>query len=161
MRNISAEFLTVLPTYLEPRAFASDNAWPLHVLGHWLGFSFLMTPSSSMQANMCGGRMPCVARHESSWISSSLSCDARPGSTRQIKERQGWVDRAEPRRFLVSFDVESDSYAAAARECLTSVAAVPEIEPRLGTLEEVGATDEAGYLVVEADDFEELRHPAD
>jgi hypothetical protein len=53
------------------------------------------------------------------------------------------VDQAEPRRFLVSFDVESDSYAAAAGECLTSVAAVPEIEPRLGTVEEVGATDEA------------------
>src|SRR5216683_2384323 len=80
---------------------------------------------------------------------------------RQIKERQGWVDQAEPRRFLVSFDVESDSYAAAARECLTSVAAVPEIEPRPGTLEEVGATDEAGYLVVGTDDFDELRHPAD
>ena len=80
---------------------------------------------------------------------------------RQIKERQGRVDQAEPRRFLVSFDVESDSYAAAARECLTSVAAVPGIEPRLGTLEEVGAADEAGYLVVGADDFEELRHPAD
>lgn len=79
---------------------------------------------------------------------------------RQIKERQGWVDQAEPRRFLVSFDVESDSYAAAARECLTSVAAVPEIEARLGTPEEVGATDEAGYLVVGADDFEELRSHA-
>ena len=79
---------------------------------------------------------------------------------RQIKERQGWVDQAEPRRFLVSFDVESDSYAAAG-ECLTSVAAVPEIEPRLGTPEEIGTTDEAGYLVVGADDFEELRHPAD
>ena len=39
---------------------------------------------------------------------------------RQIKERQGWVDQAEPRRFLVS--LESDSYAAAAGECLTSVA---------------------------------------
>src|SRR5262245_16886169 len=38
---------------------------------------------------------------------------------RQIKERTGWVDQAEPRRFLVSFDVESDSYAAAARERLT------------------------------------------
>ena len=75
---------------------------------------------------------------------------------RQIKERQSWVDQAEPRRFLVSFDVESDSYAAAAREYPTSVEAVPEIEPRLGTLEEVGATDEAGYLVVGADDFEEL-----
>jgi hypothetical protein len=61
---------------------------------------------------------------------------------RQIKERQGWVDQAGPRRFLVSFDAESDSYAAAG-ECLTSVAAVPEIEPRLGTLAEVGATDEA------------------
>ncbi len=35
-----------------------------------------------------------------------------------------------------------------------------EIEPRLGTFEEVGATDEAGYLVVGADDCEELRHPA-
>ena len=67
------------------------------------------------------------------------------------------MDQAEPRRFLVSFDVESDSYAAAAGECLTSVAAVPEIEPRLGTLEEVGATDEAGYLGVGADDFAELR----
>ena len=65
---------------------------------------------------------------------------------RQIKERQGWVDQAEPRRFVVSFDVESDSYAAAARECLTSVAAVPEIEPRLGARDEVGATGEAGYL---------------
>ena len=97
-----------------------------------------------------------------SWTSSSLSCDAvRVAPGRQIKERQGWVDQAEPRRFLVSFDVQSDSYAAAARECLTSVAAVHEIEPRLGTLEEVGATDEAGYLVVGADDFEELRHPAD
>ena len=69
------------------------------------------------------------------------------------------MDQAEPRRFLVSFDVESDSYAAAARECLTSGGS--RIEPRLGTLEEVGATDEAGYLVVGADDFEELRHPAD
>src|SRR5216684_2476314 len=37
---------------------------------------------------------------------------------RQIKERQGWVDQAEPRRFLVSFDVESDSYAAAAASAL-------------------------------------------
>jgi hypothetical protein len=25
---------------------------------------------------------------------------------RQVKERQAWVDQAEPRRFLVSFDVE-------------------------------------------------------
>ena len=80
---------------------------------------------------------------------------------RQIKERQGWVDQAEPRRFLVSFDAESDSYAAAAGECLTSVAAVLAMEPRLGALEEVGATDEAGYLVVGADDFEGLRHPTD
>jgi hypothetical protein len=37
MRNISAEFLTVLSTYLEPRAFAADNAWPLRMLGHRLG----------------------------------------------------------------------------------------------------------------------------
>jgi hypothetical protein len=43
---------------------------------------------------------------------------ARVALGRQIKERQGWVDQAEPRRFLVSFDVESDSYDAAARECL-------------------------------------------
>ena len=49
MRNIGAEFLTVLSTYLEPRAFAADNAWPLRMLGHWLGFPFLMTPSSSMR----------------------------------------------------------------------------------------------------------------
>lgn len=72
-----------------------------------------------------------------------------------------WVDRAEPRRFLVSFDVESDNYATAARECLTVVAEVSQIEPRIGTLEEVGATDEEGYLVVGADDFEELQHLAD
>ena len=71
------------------------------------------------------------------------------------------MDQAEPRRFIVSSGVESDSHAAAARECLTSVAAVPEIEPRLGALDEVGATDEAGYLVAGADDFEDLRHPAD
>ena len=68
------------------------------------------------------------------------------------------MDQAGPRRFLVSSGVESDSYAAAG-ECLTSVAAVPGIEPRPGTLEEVGATDEAGYLVVGADDLEELRQP--
>jgi hypothetical protein len=42
MRNISAEFLTVLPAYLEPGAFAVDNTWPLRMLGHWLGFSFLL-----------------------------------------------------------------------------------------------------------------------
>jgi hypothetical protein len=70
------------------------------------------------------------------------------------------VDQAKPRRFLGSFDVESDSYAAA-RECLTSIAAVPKIEPRLGTPEEVAATDEAGYLGVGAEHFEELRQPAD
>ena len=58
---------------------------------------------------------------------------------RQIKERQGWVEHAESRRFPVSFDVESDSDAAA-RECLPSVAAIPEIEPRLD--------DEPGHLVV-------------
>jgi hypothetical protein len=72
-----------------------------------------------------------------------------------------WVDQAEPRRFLMSFDVESADYATAARECLTVVAAVPQIEPRLGALEEVGATDEEGYLVVGADDFEDLRHLGD
>jgi hypothetical protein len=69
-----------------------------------------------------------------------------------------WVDQAEPRRFLVSYDVESANYATAARECLTTVASVPQIEPRLGALEEVGATDEEGYLVVAVDDFEDLRH---
>ena len=57
--------LTVLSTYLKPRALAADNAWPLRMLGHWLGFSFLKTPSSSLktpssstQANMWRGRMP-------------------------------------------------------------------------------------------------------
>jgi hypothetical protein len=44
MRNFGAEFLTVLLAYLEPRAFAADNAWPPRMLGHWLGFSFLLTP---------------------------------------------------------------------------------------------------------------------
>jgi hypothetical protein len=48
MRNFGAEFLTVLSAYLEPRAFAADNARPLHMLGHWLVFSFLMTPLSSI-----------------------------------------------------------------------------------------------------------------
>jgi hypothetical protein len=79
---------------------------------------------------------------------------------RQIKERQGRADQAQPRRFPGSSDAQSDSYTAAG-ECLTSVAAVPEIEPRLGTPEEAGATDEAGYLVAGADDLEKLRHPAD
>jgi hypothetical protein len=64
MRNIGAEFLTVLPTYLEPRAFAADNAWRFHMLGHRLGFSFLMTPSSSTQANIWRGRMSCIVRHK-------------------------------------------------------------------------------------------------
>ena len=36
MRNIGAEFLTVLPAYLEPRAFAADNAWPPGLPGHEL-----------------------------------------------------------------------------------------------------------------------------
>src|SRR5262249_14581776 len=71
MRNISAEFLTVLSTYLEPTAFAGDNTWPFRMFGHWLGFSFLMTPSSSTQGDMSRGRMPCIAQHESSWTSSS------------------------------------------------------------------------------------------
>jgi hypothetical protein len=77
---------------------------------------------------------------------------------RQIKERQGWVDQAGARRFLVSFDVESDSYAAAARELPYVLRSGSRDRPRLGTLEEVGATDEAGYGVVGADDFEELQH---
>lgn len=69
-----------------------------------------------------------------------------------------WVDEAEPRRFLVSFDVETTDYTAAARECLIQVAVVLQIEPRLGALEGVGATDEEGYLVVSADDLDALRH---
>lgn len=72
-----------------------------------------------------------------------------------------WVDQNEPRRFFVSFDVDSNSYAAAARECLAAIAAVTEIEPRLGTPEEVGATDDGGHLVVSADDFEELQQQPD
>jgi hypothetical protein len=72
-----------------------------------------------------------------------------------------WVDEREPRRFLVSFDVESAHRATAARDCLTAVLRVAELEPRLGTLEEVGATDDEGYLVVNASDFEELRSLAD
>jgi hypothetical protein len=46
MRDIGAEFLTVLPAYLEPGSFAADNARPLRTLSHRPGFSFLMTPSS-------------------------------------------------------------------------------------------------------------------
>jgi hypothetical protein len=37
MRNFGAEFLTVLSAYLEPGAFAADNAWLLRMLGHRLG----------------------------------------------------------------------------------------------------------------------------
>ena len=107
---------------------------------------------------MSRGRMPYIVRHESSQTLVQSKLRWSPGSVgRQIKERQGWVDQAEPRRFLVSFDVESDSYAGAARECLTSFGGSRD-RPRLGTLEEVGATDEAGYGVVGADGFEELRH---
>jgi hypothetical protein len=56
MRNIGAEFLTVLSAHLEPRAFAADNAGPLRMLGHWLGFSFLMTLSSHLAARSKSGR---------------------------------------------------------------------------------------------------------
>jgi len=54
------------------------------MLGHWLGFSFLKTPSLSTQANMWRGRMPWIARHESSWTSALTSsalvfaCPPRP-----------------------------------------------------------------------------------
>ena len=36
MRNIGAEFLTVLPAYLKPRASVADNTWPLGLPGHGL-----------------------------------------------------------------------------------------------------------------------------
>ena len=61
-----------------------------------------------------------------------------------------WVDQAEPQHFLVSFNVESETYASAVRECLSAVAAVPQIEPRVGTLKEVGAMNEEGGVVVPA-----------
>jgi hypothetical protein len=48
MGNFGAEFLTILPAYLEPRACAANNARPLRMLGHWLVFSFQTTPSSSI-----------------------------------------------------------------------------------------------------------------
>lgn len=67
-----------------------------------------------------------------------------------------WVDQAEPRQFNVSFSVESETYASAVHECLSAVAAVPQIEPRVGTLKEVGAMDEEGGVVVPASDVEEL-----
>ena len=54
MRNIGAEFLTVLPAYLEPRAFAADNAWPLRMLGHWPGFSFLIPAARSASRSADG-----------------------------------------------------------------------------------------------------------
>jgi hypothetical protein len=64
-----------------------------------------------------------------------------------------WVDQAEPRHFLVSFTVESQTYVTAVRECLSAVAAVPRIEPRVGALKEVGAMDEEGGVVVPAGDL--------
>lgn len=56
----------------------------------------------------------------------------------------------------MSFNVESATYASAVRECLSAVAAVPRIEPRVGTLKEVGAMDEEGGVVVPAGDLEDL-----
>lgn len=67
-----------------------------------------------------------------------------------------WVDRAEPRPFLVSFSIESVTYASAVRECLSAVAAVPQIEPRVGTLKEVGGMDEEGGVVVPAGELDDL-----
>jgi hypothetical protein len=55
IRNFTAEFLAVLSAYLEPRAFAVDNTRPLRMPGHWLVFSFLMTPSSSTQPESLPG----------------------------------------------------------------------------------------------------------
>ena len=66
---------------------------------------------------------------------------------RQIKERQGWVDQAEPRRFLVSLTYRATATPPQASALGPSRRA--EVEPCLGTLEEVGATGEGGYLVGE------------
>ena len=125
---------------------------------------------------MCGITAPLPAAWEpsevatysvhASWLSDSHVPDEAVQKVSQTFRPDDealctWVDEAEPRRFLLSFDVESANYAAAVRDCLITVAAVPQIEPRLGALEEVGATDEEGYLVVGADDFEELRHLGD
>jgi hypothetical protein len=60
MRDIGAEFLTVLPAYLEPGSFAADNARPLRTLSHRPGFSFPMTPSSPAQAKSGAAFCPLV-----------------------------------------------------------------------------------------------------
>jgi hypothetical protein len=62
MCNFGAEFLAVLSAYLEPRAFAVNDARPFRMLGHWLGFSFLMTSSSIVDA---GGICRVVGCHVS------------------------------------------------------------------------------------------------
>ncbi len=71
-----------------------------------------------------------------------------------------WVTRPNHDASLSSFDVDSADYARAASGCLATVAAVLQTEPRLGVLEEVGATDDEGYLVVAAEDFEKLHRSA-
>lgn len=101
-----------------------------------------------------------------SWISDSQVTEdhvlnANENFRRGDEELCTWVDQAEPRRFVVSFNVEGDNYADAARECLTIVSAVTQIEPRVGILDEIGAADEEGYLVVRAEDFDELQNLAD
>jgi hypothetical protein len=96
-----------------------------------------------------------------SWISDAVVADdAVLNVNRSFRPEDEnlctWVDQAEPRHFHVSFSVESEAYATAVRECLSAVAAVPQIEPRVGTLKEVGAMDEEGGVVVPASDLEEL-----
>src|SRR5262249_24140666 len=142
-RNIGTEFLTVLSTYLEPRAFAADNAWPLRMLGHSLDFSFLMTPLSSTQANMWRGRTPCIARHESSWTSSSLSCDARPGNTRPPDQRAAGLGEsgrtsALPREFRSRATATPPPQASALRPSRR----FPRASPPRGHLRESGGPGE-------------------
>lgn len=57
----------------------------------------------------------------------------------------------------MSLDVQAASYVDAAQQCLGLVSEVADLEPRVGSLEEVGATDEEGYLVVGPEGFEKLR----
>lgn len=75
---------------------------------------------------------------------------------REDKTLCAWVDEKDAHRFLVSFDLQAANYFDGAQQCLGLVNEVVDLEPRVGSLEEVGAADEVGYLVVGPEDFDEL-----
>lgn len=96
-----------------------------------------------------------------SWRSSgAVDADAALNVNRIFRREDetlcAWIDEKDAHRFLVSFDLQAADYVDAAKQCLGLASEVVDLEPRVGSLEEVGATDEEGYLVIGPEDFDEL-----